>query len=116
MILPSKVYDILKFLVRFIPLLVTFVGTVALVLGASEQTVNIILVILGAVGTLVEGLIEICKANHYKFIAEDGAVYYIDDVGKETGADTTTTETTATGTGEPEPEEYIKKPTEKGGG
>ena len=79
MTLPSKIYDILKFLVKFIPLLVAFLGTVLKVLGTGETTVNIILVILGAVGTLVQGLLEICRANHYKVAISDGSAIPVDN-------------------------------------
>lgn len=74
MVLPSKVYDVMKFIVKFVPLLVAFIGTVFKVLGIGEDTINIILVILGAVGTMVQGLLEICRANHYKVKAQEGIV------------------------------------------
>ena len=66
MTLPSKVYDIMKFIVKFVPLLVAFIGTTFKVLGIGEATINIILVILGAVATMVQGLLEICRGNYFK--------------------------------------------------
>ena len=39
MVLPSKLYETLKFLVKFVPLLVTFVGTVFLACGIEEISV-----------------------------------------------------------------------------
>ena len=85
MTLPSKVYDIMKFIVKFVPLLVAFIGTVFKVIGIGEETINIILVILGAVGTLVQGLLEICRANHYKIIARDGSEITVDEYDPQEG-------------------------------
>jgi len=78
MTLPQKLYDTLKFIVKFVPLLVAFLGTVLKVLNVGEDTINIILVILGAVGTLVQGLLEICRANHYKIALLDNVVIPVD--------------------------------------
>ena len=66
MIMPSKLYDILKLIAGIIPLIVTAFGTIALAVGMSEDTVNVILIIIGAIGTFIKGLIEFCKANYYK--------------------------------------------------
>lgn len=130
MILPSKLYEFLKFLVKLIPLLVTFVGTVCLACGVAETKVNIILVIMGAVGTLIEGIVEACKATHWKIQAKD-AVMSITDYDKEledqdgaeaedndeppapfgyVGNGTLTTTIPKTEAEEPDPEEYIKTP------
>lgn len=78
MILPQKVYEILKFVVKFIPLMVTFLGTVLLSLGVGDNVVSIILTVLGAIGALVEGLVEIVKANHYKIKTEEGSIISIE--------------------------------------
>ena len=74
MTLPKKVYDALKFIVQLIPLIVTFVGATFIVCGINEDTTNIILVVLGAVGTMLTGVIQICRSNHWKLIAEDGSI------------------------------------------
>ena len=66
MILPSKLYDVLKLIAGIIPLIVTAFGTIALAVGMGEEKVNIVLIIIGAVGTFIKGFLEICKANYYK--------------------------------------------------
>lgn len=72
MTLPKKVYEGLKFVVQLVPVLVAFVGSTFLVLGINESTVNIVLVMLGAVGAALTGVVQICRANHWKIINEDG--------------------------------------------
>lgn len=62
----NKLYDILRWVSNFIPLLVTFVGTILTVTGVGETTVNMILVIIGAVGTLLNGTLEISSKHYYK--------------------------------------------------
>ena len=74
MTLPKKVYEGLKFAVQLIPVIITFIGGTFIVCGISETTVNIILVVLGAVGTALTGLVQICRANHWKIVAEDGTI------------------------------------------
>lgn len=72
MTLPKKVYEVMKFIVQLIPVIVTFVGATFIAFGISETTVNIVLVVLGAVGTALTGVVQICRANHWKIINEDG--------------------------------------------
>lgn len=74
MIMPSKLYDILKLIAGIIPLIVTAFGTISLALGMNEDKVNVILIIIGAVGTFIKGLIEYCKAHYYKVKANDTVV------------------------------------------
>ena len=62
----NKAYDILRWVSNFIPLVVTFVGTVLTVTGVGEATVNVVLVIIGAVGTLLNGTLEISSKHYYK--------------------------------------------------
>ena len=82
-ILPQKAYEIVKFIVKFIPLFVTFLGTVLLTCGAADAVVSVILTIVGAIGALAEGLIEICKANHYKIKTDEGAIIEIEAAADE---------------------------------
>lgn len=79
-VLKQKVYEWLKFAVKFIPLLVTFLGTVLLTCGVADSIVSIVLTILGAVGSLAEGVVEICKANAYKLKNQEGEVIDNPDV------------------------------------
>lgn len=62
----NKTYDILNWLSAFIPLLVTFVGTVLTATGVGESTTNMILIIIGAVGTLLNGTLKISSAKYYR--------------------------------------------------
>ena len=70
MISPEKVYETLKFIAGIIPLIVTFLGSTLLVLGVAESTTTIVLTVVGAVGTLIKGIVEKCKATWYKEQAE----------------------------------------------
>lgn len=74
MIMPSTLYDILKLIAGIIPLIVTAFGTISLALGMNEEKVNVILIVIGAVGTFIKGLIEFCKANYYKIQANGDLV------------------------------------------
>lgn len=62
----NNLYDILNWVAAFIPLLVTFVGTVLTATGVGEATTNMILIIIGAVGTLLTGTLKISSAKYYK--------------------------------------------------
>lgn len=73
MTLPKKVYEGLKFVVQLVPVLVTFIGATFIACGVNETAVNIILIILGAIGTAMTGVVQICRSNHWKIIAEDGS-------------------------------------------
>ncbi len=86
MILPSKLYDILKFIAGIIPLIVTAFGTISLALGMGEDQVNVILIVIGAIGTFLKGFIEYCKSQYYKIKAKNGTLIDIDkyDGGDET--------------------------------
>lgn len=77
MILPAKLYDVLKFLVKFVPLIVTFIGAIGKVCMTND-TVNTILIIVGAVGSLLEGTLQIFKAKYYKIKAQNGNIVPVD--------------------------------------
>lgn len=61
----NKLYDILKWVaIIAIPALVTFLSVVLGVLEVNPKTTNIIVTILGAVGTLIGALIGISSINY----------------------------------------------------
>ena len=65
--LPNKVYDILKWIACIcIPAVVTFLGVVLGVLDVDPKTVNIIVTIIGAVGTLIGALIGVSTIAYNK--------------------------------------------------
>lgn len=65
--LPNGVYDVLKWIACIcIPALVTFLGVVLGVLEVNPKTVNIIVTILGALGTLIGGLIGVSTIEYRK--------------------------------------------------
>ncbi len=78
MILPESIYETLKFIAGIIPLIVTFLGSTLLVLGVSESTTTIVLTVVGAIGTLIKGIVEKCKSTWYKEQAE--ITQYIEEV------------------------------------
>ncbi len=82
MILPEKLYETLKFIAGIIPLIVTFLGSTLLVLGVSESTTTIVLTVVGAIGTLIKGIVEKCKATWYKEQAE--LTQYMEEVIDDT--------------------------------
>ena len=64
---PSKVYDVLKWISCIcIPAVVVFLGVVLGVLEVNPKTVNIILTILGAIGTLIGSLIGVSTVKYNK--------------------------------------------------
>lgn len=65
--LPDKVYDILKWISCIcIPAVVTFLGVVLGVLDVNPKTVNIIVTIIGAFGTLIGALIGVSTISYNK--------------------------------------------------
>ena len=67
MIIPDKVYNILKWIAMIaIPALVTFLSVVLGVLDVDPKTVNIIVTIIAAVGTLIGSLIGVSTSNYNK--------------------------------------------------
>ena len=71
MVLKSKVYEIIKIISKIIPLVIALAGTILQVVGVGEATVNMILVILGAIGTFMTGLVELFRANHWRIQTEE---------------------------------------------
>lgn len=65
--LPNKVYDWLKWISCIcIPAVVTFLGVVLGVLEVDPKTVNIIVTIIGAIGTLIGTLIGVSTISYNK--------------------------------------------------
>ena len=65
--IPDKVYDILKWVALIcIPALVTFLSVVLGVCEVDPKVTNIVLTILGAIGTLIGSLIGVSTANYNK--------------------------------------------------
>jgi len=65
--LPNGVYDVLKWVACIcIPALVMFLGVVLGVLEVNPKTVNIIVTILGALGTLIGSLIGVSTIEYRK--------------------------------------------------
>ena len=63
--IPNKLYDVLKWIALIcIPAVVTFLSVVLGVLDVDPKTVNIIVTILAAVGTLIGSLIGV-STNAY---------------------------------------------------
>ena len=67
MLISDKLYTILKWIsVICIPAIVTFLGVVLSVLDANPKTVNIIVTIIGAIGTLIGTLIGVSTSAYNK--------------------------------------------------
>lgn len=67
MIIPDKVYNILKWIAMIaIPALVTFLSVVLGVLDVDPKTVNVIVTIIAAIGTLIGSLIGVSTSNYNK--------------------------------------------------
>ena len=64
--LSDKKYDFMTWLAKFVPLVVTFAGSVLPQLGVGDDTCNIILVIIGAVGAFINGMLEISSTIYNK--------------------------------------------------
>ena len=65
--LSNKVYDWLKWISCIcIPAVVTFLGVVLGVLEVDPKTVNIIVTIIGAIGTLIGTLIGVSTISYNK--------------------------------------------------
>lgn len=65
--LSDKVYLILKWIALIcIPAIVTFLSVVLGVLDVNPKTVNVIVTIIGAIGTLIGTLIGVSTANYNK--------------------------------------------------
>ena len=65
--IPNKAYDILKWIALIcIPAIVTFLSVVLGVLDVDPKTVNIIVTIISAVGTLIGSLIGVSTRTYNK--------------------------------------------------
>jgi len=63
----NRVYDVLKWIALIcIPAIVTFLSVVLGVLDVNPKTVNVIVTIIGAIGTLIGTLIGVSTANYNK--------------------------------------------------
>lgn len=73
--IPDKVYDVLKWIALIcIPAIVTFLSVVLGVLDVDPRTINIILTIITAAGTLIGSLIGV-STKAYNQEQEDGKVF-----------------------------------------
>lgn len=65
--IPNKVYDVLKWIALIcIPAVVTFLSVVLGVLDIDPKTVNVIVTIIAAVGTLIGSLIGVSTSAYNK--------------------------------------------------
>lgn len=65
--IPNKLYDVLKWIALIcIPAVVTFLSVVLGVLDVDPKTVNVIVTILAAVGTLIGSLIGVSTSAYNK--------------------------------------------------
>lgn len=65
--IPNKVYDVLKWIALIcIPAVVTFLSVVLGVLDVDPKTVNVIVTIIAAVGTLIGSLIGVSTSAYKK--------------------------------------------------
>ena len=63
----NRVYDILKWIaIICIPAVVTFLSVVLGVLEIDPKTINVIVTIISAIGTLIDTLIGVSTANYNK--------------------------------------------------
>jgi membrane protein DedA with SNARE-associated domain len=73
--LKNEIYDVLKWISCIcVPAIVTFLGVVLGVLDIDPKTVNIIVTIIGAIGTLIGALIGVSTSayNKQKEADDDG--------------------------------------------
>lgn len=64
---PDKVYNCLKWIALIcIPAVVTFLSVVLGVLEVDPKTINIVVTIIAAIGTLIGSLIGVSTANYHK--------------------------------------------------
>jgi hypothetical protein len=65
--IPNRIYDVLKWIALIcIPAIVTFLSVVLGVLDVDPKTVNVVVTIISAVGTLIGTLIGVSSANYNK--------------------------------------------------
>ena len=65
--IPNHIYDVLKWIALIcIPAIVTFLSVVLGVLDVDPKTVNVVVTIISAVGTLIGTLIGVSSANYKK--------------------------------------------------
>lgn len=67
MLIPDKVYNLLKWIALIaIPAVVTFLSVVLGVLDVDPKTVNVIVTIIAAIGTLIGSLIGVSTSAYNK--------------------------------------------------
>ena len=79
MLIPDKVYNILKWIALIcIPAVVTFLSVVLGVLSVDPKTINIIVTIITAIGTLIGSLIGV-STKAYNKEKQEGQVFGRED-------------------------------------
>lgn len=74
--IPDKIYDLLKWIALIaIPAFVTFLSVVLGVLDVDPKTVNIIVTIIAAIGTLIGSLIGVSTSAYKKEKEEADKVF-----------------------------------------
>jgi small-conductance mechanosensitive channel len=65
--IPDKVYDILKWIALIcIPAIVTFLSVVLAAIEVDPKTINVVVTIIAAIGTLIGSLIGVSTATYNK--------------------------------------------------
>lgn len=65
--IPNRIYDVLKWIALIcIPAIVTFLSVVLGVLDVDPKTVNVVVTIISAVGTLIGTLIGVSSVSYKK--------------------------------------------------
>lgn len=65
--IPNRIYDVLKWIALIcIPAIVTFLSVVLGVLDVDPKTVNVVVTIISAVGTLIGSLIGVSTSAYNK--------------------------------------------------
>lgn len=72
MTIPKKIYDIMKFLIGFIPYVVTILSGACMTFGVGDSVTNKIIFCVGAVASICDAAIKVASKLHWKAIATDG--------------------------------------------
>ncbi len=91
MTMPKKLYDVMKFLIGFIPYVVTILSGACMTFSVGDGVTNKIIFCLGAVASICDAAIKVAGKLHWKTIAENGETEEIpveDDTAEEITGDT----------------------------
>lgn len=73
MTIPKKVYDMMKFIIGFMPYVVTIISGACMTFNVGDGATDKIVFCVSAVAALCDAVIKVASKLHWKAIAQNGS-------------------------------------------